>query len=90
MDIINVMQDLKLPAPNDAFIYAVPFSWVGQQYPVLSVKNITTQNWAEAMTNVIEYFGLPGDRYITRFDQQFITFLFRSEEDATMCVLKFR
>lgn len=75
---------------EDTFPFAVPFSWVGIEHPVRGVDASDSQSWAEAMSNIIEYFGLPGDRYKTRFDSNHIVFLFRQEQDAAICILKFK
>lgn len=90
MNISIAMLNNKLPAQNEDFIYPVMFSWVGVQHSIRGVDAHDAQGWAEAMTNVIEYFGLPGDRYITRFDPHNIVFLFRQEQDASLCILKFK
>lgn len=63
---------------------------VGTQHPIRGVDGNDSQAWAEAMSNIIDYFGLPGDRYTTRFDSDKIVFLFCNEQDAALCILKFK
>ena len=89
MDVVNIMTN-NSPKQNDEFLHAVSFSWVGIKNPIRGVDGKDPQSWAEAMSLVVEYFGLPGDRYITRFDPNDIVFLFKHEQDAALCILKFR
>jgi hypothetical protein len=62
----------------------------GNQHQIRGVDDNNSQAWAEAMSDIIDYFGLPGDRYTTRFDSDNIVFLFHKEQDAALCILKFR
>lgn len=43
--------------------------------------------WNETCANVIEHFGLPGDRYTTEVSVDSMKFFFRTEQDALMCRL---
>ena len=91
MDTSVNMLDNNLPASNNKdFTYPVLFSLIGVQHPIRGVDAEDSQGWAEAMSNIIEYFGLPGDRYTTRFDSNNIVFLFHKEQDAALCILKFK
>lgn len=38
--------------------------------------------WNEICINALEVFGLPGDRYITHTDADFMDFIFKTERDA--------
>jgi hypothetical protein len=40
--------------------------------------------WNEMLANVVEVFGLPGDRYITDVDVDDMTFWFRDPHDALL------
>jgi len=80
----------KSPSTNTEFPYAVRFSWLGIQYPIRGIDPRDSQGWADAMASIVEHFGLPGDRYITQFDPHDVVFRFRQEQDATVCILKFK
>ena len=41
--------------------------------------------WNETCASVVEHFGFPGDRYITKVNTEFMTFNFKTEHDAFMC-----
>jgi hypothetical protein len=40
--------------------------------------------WNMRMANIVELFGLPGDRYITEITQDYMTFWFRDPNDALL------
>jgi len=40
--------------------------------------------WNMRMANIVELFGLPGDRYITEITQDYMTFWFRDHRDALL------
>jgi hypothetical protein len=44
----------------------------------------------EVAAEVVEEFGLPGDRYITTFEKNSITLRFQRSDDAVFCALKFQ
>ena len=41
--------------------------------------------WNELCANILEVFGLPGDRYISHPTADFMTFTFKNKKDADMC-----
>lgn len=41
--------------------------------------------WNEACADVIEVFGLPGDRFTSHARMEFMEFYFKSEKDADLC-----
>ena len=43
-----------------------------------------TELWNHRMANVVELFGLPGDRYVTEITEDYMTFWFRDANDALM------
>lgn len=43
--------------------------------------------WNETCAMVLEQFGLPGDRYTSHPNTDFMTFKFNTEQDAFMCRL---
>ena len=48
----------------------------------------TIERWDEVATWGIEYFGLPGDRYITDMDIDQMTWWFKDPRDQTLFVLR--
>jgi hypothetical protein len=49
----------------------------------------TINDWNEACIWAIEQFGLPGDRYTTHPDTNYMDFVFQSEKDAIYFALKY-
>jgi hypothetical protein len=41
--------------------------------------------WNETCANIIEHFGLPGDKYTTEVSADDMRFFFTDERDALMC-----
>ena len=41
--------------------------------------------WNEICAQVLEVFGLPGDRYVTESSTQHLVIRFKSEKDYTFC-----
>jgi hypothetical protein len=48
-------------------------------------KNQTNTWWNETCVNILEHFGLPGDRYITEITADHMHFDFNDDKDALMC-----
>jgi hypothetical protein len=48
------------------------------------VDNDTILTWNHTLANIVEVFGLPGDRYITEADVNNMTFWFRDHRDALL------
>ena len=46
------------------------------------------QMWNEVCAWAIEYFGLPGDRFETRANVNYMEFIFKSNKDAILMALK--
>lgn len=44
--------------------------------------------WNEVCAWAIEYFGLPGDRFQTQANVNYMDFLFKSNKDALMMALR--
>ena len=59
---------------EDGFVYLVQISF-------------GKHNWNELCANVLEVFGLPGNRYVTSASREFMEFMFRSEKDQRLCIL---
>lgn len=43
--------------------------------------------WNEVCASVLEHFGLPGDRFYYTPKMDYMTFTFKTEQDALMCKL---
>lgn len=48
-------------------------------------KNQTNTWWNETCANILEHFGLPGDRYVTEISADHMHFDFTDDRDALMC-----
>ena len=55
--------------------YPARILWQPQDY---------TERWNHMMARCVEVFGLPGDRYTTRVDADYMDFLFRDEQDRLL------
>ncbi len=43
--------------------------------------------WSETCARILEQFGLPGDRYTTEINSEYMIFNFTTQEDAMMATL---
>jgi len=48
-------------------------------------KNQSNTWWNETCANILEHFGLPGDRYVTEISPDYMHFDFTDDRDALMC-----
>jgi len=64
-----------LAAVEEGRIHIVRIPWLGQ----------SNYWWNEACADVVEVFGLPGDRYTSHPSQDNMDFYFKSEKDAQLC-----
>ncbi len=55
-------------------------------YParILWQPNDYTERWNHMLARCVEVFGLPGDRYTTYVDANYMDFLFRNEQDRLL------
>lgn len=56
-------------------IVYIPWKRVREQDP----------NWSEICAKVVERFGLPGDRYTSHPNEDYMLFDFKNEQDSLMC-----
>jgi hypothetical protein len=42
-------------------------------------------NWNELCIRVLEHYGLPGGKYTTKLDTNWMEFIFKDEKDAFLC-----
>ena len=43
--------------------------------------------WNETCADIVEHFGLPGDKYVTSVNTECMDFIFYDDKDALMCRL---
>lgn len=41
--------------------------------------------WNEITASIVEHFGLPGDRYTTELDTDYMNFNFQNDHDGLLC-----
>lgn len=50
-------------------------------------KNQSNTWWNETCADIMDHFGLPGNRYTTEISTDEMIFFFKNEKDALMCML---
>ena len=71
----HVNWDSRIPARDEGYVHLVRLPWTGQsQYW-----------WNEACADIMDVFGLPGDRFTSHPTEKYMDFYFRSEKDASLC-----
>ncbi len=65
----------KTVANSDGFFHRVRLQWKGQ----------SNYLWNEACADIVEVFGLPGDRFISSPQVEYMDFFFKSTRDAELC-----
>jgi hypothetical protein len=72
-----------------ADLYPAPLDWDNEitKDQIITVKWYSQNNewWNETCANVVEVFGLPGQRYFYKPYPDFMTFTFKSKKDADLC-----
>jgi len=43
--------------------------------------------WNETCADIVEHFGLPGEKYVTEVNTEYMKFVFYDDRDALMCRL---
>lgn len=43
--------------------------------------------WNEICANIVDHFGLPGDKYLTEVSENEMKFFFKNANDALMCMI---
>ncbi len=51
----------------------------------VSWDNQSNQWWNETCSQIVEHFGLPGEKYITEINENFMSFKFKNDKDAFLC-----
>ena len=67
--------DWRKSSIDNGFVYPVSVPW----------NNQTGKWWNESCADVIEVFGLPGDRFTSHPTMNSMEFYFKSEKDAALC-----
>jgi hypothetical protein len=70
---INCNTNIK--SEDNQFIHVVPVPWQGQK----------DYWWNEVCADILEVFGLPGNRYTSHPTENKMDFCFKSEKDAQLC-----
>ncbi len=48
-------------------------------------KNNRLSQWNDICADIVEHFGLPGDRYVTEVTEDYMDFNFHDDRDGLMC-----
>lgn len=67
--------DSRVLTKNAGFVHLVKIPWHGQ----------SSHWWNDSCADIIEVFGLPGDRFISHPKIGEMEFYFKSEKDASLC-----
>jgi hypothetical protein len=71
----HINWDSRIPARDAGYVYQIRLPWTGQ----------ASYWWNEACADVMEVFGLPGDRFTSHPTADYMDFYFKSEKDAKLC-----
>jgi hypothetical protein len=71
----HINWDSRVPARDKGYTHAVRLPWTGQ----------SSYWWNEACADVMDVFGLPGDRFTSHPTADYMDFYFKSEKDALLC-----
>lgn len=74
-EIIHKKFDKKKTSMNNGYTHVVSIPWDSQGHFW----------WNEACADVLEVFGLPGDKFTSHPEMDRMDFLFKSEKDADLC-----
>lgn len=67
--------DSRITAWENGYVYVVSIPWIGQK----------EYWWNETCADILEVFGLPGDRYTSHPAHDKMDFNFKSQKDADLC-----
>ena len=48
-------------------------------------ENQSDHQWSKTCANIVEHFGLPGEKYVTKLNEHRMDFIFYNDRDALMC-----
>ena len=69
------MVDSRIETKNAGYIHVVSIPWQGQ----------SNHHWNQVCADVLEVFGLPGDRFTSHPKMDQMDFYFKSKKDADLC-----
>jgi hypothetical protein len=67
--------DSRIPAKAAGYVHIVSVLWRGQR----------EYWWNDTCADIVEVFGLPGDRYTSHPSMDKMDFYFKSQRDADLC-----
>jgi hypothetical protein len=67
--------DPETVANSNGFFHRVRLPWEGQ----------SNYFWNEACADIIEVFGMPGGRFTSNPQHDYMDFFFKSKKDAELC-----
>lgn len=76
-EIIHLKFDPRKTMIEDGYVHVINVPWTN--------KIDGNPGWNVLCANVIEVFGLPGDRFVSHPKPQSMSFYFKSEKDAMLC-----
>jgi hypothetical protein len=69
--------DSRIPKWDEGFLHLVEVPW--------SKKLNTINKWDEACADVMDVFGLPGNKFVSHPKPDSMEFYFKSKKDAELC-----
>ena len=72
--LINTLGQCILPSPEHT--HGLTLHWLYHDHEM--------QRWNHMLANIVQVFGLPGDRYVTEITTEDMTFWFRDHRDALL------
>jgi hypothetical protein len=72
---IHQKADGLAPAKEKGHTYRIRLPWTGQ----------SKYWWNDTCADIMEVFGLPGDRFTSHPTPDYMDFYFKSEKDAALC-----
>lgn len=67
--------DPETVANSNGYFYRIRIPWEGQP----------NYFWNEACADIVEVFGLPGERFTSSPQHDYMDFFFKSEKDLELC-----
>ena len=67
--------DSRIALQETGYVHQIRLPWTGQ----------ASYWWNEACADVMEVFGLPGDRFFSHPTADYMDFYFKSDKDAKLC-----
>jgi hypothetical protein len=67
--------DSRIPARDEGYVHVVRVPWTGQ----------ASYWWNDACADIMEVFGLPGNRFTSHPTADYMDFYFKTEKDKQLC-----